>query len=756
MKKLFTLVALLAMFLGANAQGGKWVEIYSQDYSTYNEFPFYVMGYAPSFDGTAMVDAPTTQQLWRGNESDFPGEEACSGTVTIAGTEFYVQEKGSDVWRQYFIADGIGTKLDGKYKVVAQVRATNTVSVTINMGWGWGNGEKASTTVSIPGATEFQEVEWEYSNIQGTSCNLVAQPGSIAETIEWESLKVYEWQKEGTRPKEWLEDITNGDAETPWGDLADTKFDDQENNFKVCAWSKERMVKPNDNGGWDPFPATIEEDPDNADNHVFVCHGKAAVTEGDAAAWDNQFWIQSKHSWKAGTTLKIKFRYKASKEIETETQIHKQNPSDYLIWHAIGNITFKEEWQTFEKDMVMGDDMNGGWSIAFNLNAKDKDAVDFYFDDLSWQYLKLDEGYFVSGINATTTTSYDNLDNAIQFTVDDESGYLVATVGEKGNANSYVDQVMISTTRGDDQAFKGATLKPTSKIKSSDRGSDDEIWLEYVASNNAKLDLPGLGVWNIYIDLEYTSMLFDQIEGDPYVKDPVEVFTYTDEIVVNGKEREDLKDSYDAQKDQLTVREEADNNTAEDSHGAGGEGHNGETWDNQFFIKANRALEKGTVTKLVFKYKSSVAEAKTTTQCHGENPGDYKHYAAIGDVTFTDEWQDFAQEFTVPEQADGMWNIAFNMAEIKEACDYSIKDVQWYLVDESLDKDLTYENLISGAANFYKKEGAGTDPYVVTGIANVVTKNAKSSNATYNLAGQRVSKDFKGIVIKNGQKFMNK
>ena len=88
MKKLFTLVALLAMFLGANAQGGKWVEIYSQDYSTYNEFPFYVMGYAPSFDGTAMVDAPTTQQLWRGNESDFPGEEECSGTVTIAGTEF--------------------------------------------------------------------------------------------------------------------------------------------------------------------------------------------------------------------------------------------------------------------------------------------------------------------------------------------------------------------------------------------------------------------------------------------------------------------------------------------------------------------------------------------------------------------------------------------------------------------------------------------------------------------------------------------
>ena len=730
MKKLFTLVALLAMFLGANAQGGKWVEVYSIDYSTYNEFPFYVMGYAPSFDGTAMVDAPTTQQLWRGNESDFPGEEACSGTVTIAGTDFYVQEKGSDLWRQYFMADGIGTKLDGKYKVVAQVRATNTVSVKINMGWGWGNGEQASTTVSIPGATEFQEVEWEYTGINGTSCNLVAQPGTIAETIEWQSLKVYEWQKEGTRPKVWLEDIENGDAETPWGDLANTKFDDQENNFKVCAWSKERMVNPNDKGGWDPFPATIEVDPDNDANHVFVCHGKAAVTEGDAAAWDNQFWIQSKHAWKAGTTLKIKFRYKASKEIETETQIHKQNPSDYLIWHAIGNITFKEEWQTFEKDMVMGDDMNGGWSIAFNLNAKDKDAVDFYFDDLSWQYLKLDEGYFVSGINATTTTSYDNLDNAIQFTVDDESGYLLATVGEKGNANSYVDQVMISTTRGDDQAFKGATLKPTSKIKSSSYGSQDEIWLEYVASNNAKLDLPGLGVWKIYIDLEYNSMAFEMLEGTEYAeKEPVEIVTNPSVLVVNALERQPTATEQPADPE------------------AGIEAGTGQPWDNQFFIKDNRVLKTDEVTVIEFDYVAS-QEAKSTTQCHAL-PGEYRG-GGMGEVNFTTEEQHFIGEFKVPshEKAD-IQTMVFNLAEIKDACQYTFKNIKWYLKSDQ--EGMTDENLIDaeGTANFSWIVVGGT------GIENV-TKNVKSSNVTYNLAGQRVSKDFKGIVIKNGQKFMNK
>jgi hypothetical protein len=756
MKRLFTLVALMAMVLGASA---KWSDepVYKINYSTYQSFPFYVMAYAPSFDGTAMIDAPTTQKLWRGTENDYPGDEAMSGEVTVNGTAFKVQELGENQWRQYFIADGIPTLLDGRYKVVAHVKASAAVNINVNMGWGWGSGEQAGTSVAIPdGSAGFQEVTWEYSGINGTSCNLVAQPGGSTETIEWLSLEVYEWQKEGQRPKIWLQDIVNGNAETEWTEEQKAiKFNDQEQNYTICAWSKEKgrnVDETADGQPWNPFPADIEVDPKDPNNHVFVCHGQPATTDGGASAWDNQFWIQSQHSWPSGTTLKIKFRYMASADVSsTDTQVHKQNPSDYLIWHAIGNIHFTEEWQNFDGTMSIADDMAGGWSIAFNLNSVVKDAVNFYFDDLSWEYLQLDEGYFLSGINATTTTSYDDLDNAIQF----EDGInfegdecLIATFGTSGDANTYVDQVMISTKRGDDQAFKGATLKPESNPKTTT--PDD--WITYAPSTNAKIDLPGLGVWKVYLDTEYSTMAFEMLEGTAYeLPDPVDVFTYTDEIVVNGKEREDLKDEWS--NNELKVREEADNNP-DDEHGLGGDGHNGQTWDNQFFIKANHALEKGTVTKLVFKYKSSVAEAKTTTQCHGENPGAYMHWAAIGDVNFTDEWQDFEQEFTVPNEADGMWNIAFNMAEIKGACDYSIKDVQWYLYDSSLEAGQTYENLISGATNFYKKEGANTDPY--TGIENVIINTGKTSSAIYNLAGQKVNKNYKGILVKDGKKFVNK
>ena len=44
-----------------------------------------------------------------------------------------------------------------------------------------------------------------------------------------------------------------------------------------------------------------------------------------------------------------------------------------------------------------------------------------------------------------------------------------------------------------------------------------------------------------------------------------------------------------------------------------------------------------------------------------------------------------------------------------------------------------------------------------TGIHNVERENVNTANApSYNLAGQRVSKNYKGIIIQNGKKFIKK
>ena len=713
MKKLFTVVALLSVFLGAKAD---WVQDYQIDYSTHKGFPFYVMGYVPEWIDGVMTDFGANYKYVA-----VDGAEETSDVIvaTEQGVEYYKIAVDGGAWHQYFIADGIPTELDGSYTVKALVKASEACTINVNMGWGWGDGQQAPASVTIPASADFQEVEWEYSGIGGTSCNLVAQPGMATATIEWKSVTVSHNQK-AARPVEWIENLENGNAEKSWAEmgLADVKYNDMENNYKICAWGKEREVNMNEDGGWDPFPATIETEADG--NHVFVVHGKPATTEGDASAWDNQFWIESPKEWKSGTALKIKFRYKASKAVTVATQCHYQQPSNYLIWHAIGDINFTEEWQEFDGTMNIADDMNGTWGIAFQLNQNDKEAIDFYFDDLSWQHMKLDEGYFVAGCNPNAGLEYD-FDNAVQFTEDADAGCWVATIGEK---NAYVSQIMISTVRGNDAAFKGATLKPAGTIK-----NDPDEWLDYTESSLAKLNLPGEGIWKIYLDDNYKAMAFEMIEGN--VIEPIVINPNPTVVVVNALERDDLSDMVNGQPQQ---REE--------------EGGAGETWDNQFWIKANRTLSTGEVTIIQFKYKAS-REANTTTQLHGE-PGAYMHWAAIGDVSFTTEWQDFETTLTVPSEANGMQSIAFNMAEIKEACDYELKDFVWKLEDNT-------ESLINqtGGENFYVKVVGGNPEPVETGIKGIVN-NQPSTAAIYNLAGQRVDKAYKGIVVKEGKKYIAK
>ena len=43
-----------------------------------------------------------------------------------------------------------------------------------------------------------------------------------------------------------------------------------------------------------------------------------------------------------------------------------------------------------------------------------------------------------------------------------------------------------------------------------------------------------------------------------------------------------------------------------------------------------------------------------------------------------------------------------------------------------------------------------------TGITNAKTVSSAMSSALYNLAGQQVNKDYKGVVVQNGKKFLNK
>ena len=694
MKKLFTFLVLMACFLGAKA-----VEITD-----------FTVDYTQKGKSTLGWKADLIQDEWITADED--------------GLHLYNPEVTENFYDyQLWIFSGANLEVDMDYtiKIVAKV-SDGSADVRCRIG-NWDGGISSTVTVN---STDYQE--YTYSGKATTASNgLLVQFGDYVGTVSFKSVTITHEGKE-EKPVEWIEVLTNGDASKTWAEmgLADVRFNDQENNYKVCAWAKEKGVNMNDNGGWDPFPATIE----TVDGkNVFVCHGKLADTEGDPSAWDNQFWIQSTRAWKAGEQVKIHFLYKASAPVSsTDTQIHKQNPSDYLIWHAIGNIEFKTDWQEFDGVMDFADDMNGGWSIAFNLNSVVKDPVDFYFADLSWQEMKLEHGLFVAAANTTTGVEYD-FDNPIEFVYDADLQAYVATVGTKGKEDTWVNELMISTVRGNDKAFRSGTLKPSGDFVGED------AWGNYTEASGQKIK-PGngaAGVWTISVDTENKQLNIIQIDGE-LPPEPIEINPNPTVVVVKGLER-DWRGT------------DNDGNPIEAEVGTG------QPWDNQFFLVANRELETGEETVVAFSYRAS-KEAKTTTQLHGE-PGAYLHWAAIGDVNFTTEWQDFSTDLIIPSEANGMKSIAFNMAEIKEACDYEIKDIIWKVKGD-------YESLIdqTGTKNFYVKEGAGTAPHEFgtdpAGINSVTTDVKNSSATTYNLAGQRVSKDYKGIVVKSGKKYVVK
>ena len=149
-------------------------------------------------------------------------------------------------------------------------------------------------------------------------------------------------------------------------------------------------------------------------------------------------------------------------------------------------------------------------------------------------------------------------------------------------------------------------------------------------------------------------------------------------------------------------------------------------WDAQFFIYA-----KDYVFKAGDKFKFSMMikadkEAESSAQAHVA-PGEYLHWTIIGGpVKFTTEWAEYKFEGEVPAEADGMQTIAFNLNQ-----------------DKTLENNYYFDNIS------WEVEGA---PTAIQMVQVVKAENG----ARYNLAGQKVDAAYKGIVIQNGKKFIQK
>ena len=725
MKKLLTLFALMACFLGVKADEVVDVEI---DYTT------------------------VTSDSWNGGwRSDAAAERV--SVVPGEGIYFHSEEATDPYYDVQFQLPGVpaSSLSDAAYTITIKIKGNVEQDIR---GFFSGSDKpgnipvtKDEQTLTFTGCMNNPDAQY-FAN----SGAVLIQCGDYVGDWTISYIKITHEERADQRPVTWQQWLTNdgkaivpdvatesiwvGTAETPWPDWANEVTDGININWRtdrapeICAWSLTMGTNFDDQAGEissdspraRPYPTEIEPEEGNESNHVYAVHvDQIDVIDDDASvAWSNQFWIQAPRSFKTGETVRIKFKYKAQHACSAGTQWHQKNPSIYLFWQAVGEVNFTEEWQEFEWKGSIPADANNTWSLAFNLCS---DATNgrtpnvFYFDDLSWETMVLDEGFFVASSNTTSGIEYD-LDNAIEFQPSDEDGVLVATVGKAGNKDSWVNEIMISTVRGHDASFKSATLKPSGSYIGEDN------WGDYTEGSNAKIKLPAAGVWTIYLAIEDRQINIIQEEGDEYeIKEPIEINPNPSELVINALER------------MPTSSEE--------------EGGEGQPWDNQFWVVANRVVDAGEETVVEFDYVAT-KEAKSSTQSHA-NPGEYRG-GAIGDINFTTEEQHFSKDFVIPanDNAD-IKSIAFNLAEIKDACEYTFKNFIWRLKDST-------ESLIdqTGAKNFCWKVVNGEITYFETDGISTIVANKKSSAATYNLAGQRVAKTYKGIVVKDGKKYIAK
>lgn len=705
MKKLFTFFVFLACFLGAKAVEVVDVEV---DFSKYNDI---------------------SEVKWYG----WGASESAKARLSIVDgcLHFHSEEATDPTWDcQFHPIGGVNAEEGVVYTLHYKVKGTVAQNVSM-LGFG------LTPYGQFPITTDWVEGTFDYE-AASASGDLLMQCGDYVGDFDIAYLKITHEERE-QRPVTWQNILTNGDAEGEFGEPA-------------CVQSKEFGMNLGEDGQPQVHAAEITDD---GGNKVFVCHAKevnpvivfeeetdlwgTVYQPGDPKpdnAWQNQFWVVLPRAAKDGEQFKLSFRYKASRAAKVSTQDH-TTPGNYLGGGSYGDLNFTTEWQEYSKEFSAAGTMQ---SIAFNLGQEIyTEDIDFFFDDVKVEEMVLDHGLFIASANTETGTVAYDFDNAVELTWDDDQQAYAATVGKAGDKDSWVNEIMISTVRGNDKAFKSATIKATV--------NKPDVYVDYTEGSNGKIKLPAEGVWKIFVDTDNLQMMASQVEGD-VVKEPLnpEDCINETEVIVNAVER----NMSIAEAKEAGLLADPENPTDEEK-----ELYNGQPWDNQFFLIGNRPLEVGEDVYLKFEYMAETP-AQVGTQ-NSQGAGGYLHYTGIGkNLDFTSEWQTFEGTITIPSDTKGNQDSwTFNLANMRGANKYHFKNFIFMTADKT-------ENLLKeGTESLWVKEGAGTTAYEFgtnpsDGIESVVNDSKNGSNAIYNLAGQRVTKDYKGIVIKNGSKYIVK
>lgn len=186
---------------------------------------------------------------------------------------------------------------------------------------------------------------------------------------------------------------------------------------------------------------------------------------------------------------------------------------------------------------------------------------------------------------------------------------------------------------------------------------------EPIEPENGWFDLQGSPYWAH--DFRDSSVGAQQYQGPAeIVVDPTDPTNHCARVVVRSEEQ----------------AREAENMTSDNGTDMVG-------WDSQFFVCSETAIPEGYEIKLVMRVRADF-EGDTNpscgTQAHND-PGNYNHYACVGNLEFTHEWKTVEMTGTVSadmiQAAKGkeFHTITFNLADFKGGYTAYFDDIKFYV-----------------------------------------------------------------------------
>lgn len=287
---------------------------------------------------------------------EFPSSSSITTEWNRDGAVVITNEKAIENYKlQYWLVNNIPLKKGTTYKITFLCKAEGKSPAKIYFKLGnWGGGAEKEFTIPVGG--DYKEVPFEVTPTMDSN-GLFFQHGQFVGKIYWKSIKIT--HSEAPSKEIFTDCISNGEMKTG-GDMS---------NFVV-----------REAGKGDVAGTPIAGGPDG--KNCVVVHANANASN----EYDTQFFIYTPNkTWSTGDKYKITFYYKASENIDADTQCHGK-PGEYKHWQCLNpNPSFTTQWQKYEATGTIPAEGDGMKAIAFNLNKGKKDhAIDYYFADIHW------------------------------------------------------------------------------------------------------------------------------------------------------------------------------------------------------------------------------------------------------------------------------------------------------------------------------------------------------------------------------------